>query len=78
MRNAFFIQLDAVSSFFVLLFFALWRRRLARPTLLNAILLGGCLILAVLQKTTLFPLLAVPLTVAVFEAARDRIWNGRA
>lgn len=74
-RNSFFIQLDAISSFFILLFFALWNRYRERPTLGNSVLLSAGLVLAVLQKTTLFPLMAIPLAMGAYEAVRNRDWD---
>ena len=71
-RNAFFIQLDAINGFFVLLFFHQWLRWRERPTRGRLAALCTVLSLGVLQKTTLFPLLAIPTMVAVVEPASVR------
>ncbi len=72
MRNSFFIQLDAINGFFVLLFFHQWLRWREQPTRGRLAVLCTVLALGVLQKTTLFPLLAVPTLVAVVEPANAR------
>jgi hypothetical protein len=63
-RNSFFVQLDAASSCVALLFLWRWERWLARRRARDAAWLCVCAILAVLQKTTLFPLLVLPPLVA--------------
>jgi hypothetical protein len=71
-RNSFFIQLDAINGFFVLLFFHQWLRWRERPTRGRLAALCTVLTLGVLQKTTLIPLLAIPTLVAVVEPASVR------
>ncbi|MDP8225794.1 MAG: hypothetical protein P9L99_20710 [Candidatus Lernaella stagnicola] len=67
MRNSLFIQLDAISSFFVLAFYWLWFRWRDEPTQNRLTALVVFLIAAVMQKTTLFPLLAIPFLAAVYD-----------
>lgn len=72
MRNSFFIQLDAISSFFVVAFYGVWLWWRDEPSQNRLTVLTVFLLAAVFQKTTLFPLLAIPTLVAVYDAWRAR------
>lgn len=74
-RNCLFIQLDAINGFFVLLFFHLWMSWREKPTLDRQAAMVIAIVLGVFQKTTLFPLMALPTLVEVAEALRTRKWD---
>jgi hypothetical protein len=73
MRNSLFPQLDAINCFFILCFFWLWMWWREQRTTGRTLALLGLLALAVFQKTTLFPLLAVPTLVEVVETIQSRV-----
>lgn len=78
LRNADFVQLDAGSSFFVLLFFKLLATHLRRGGHRVPWAVAACTAVALFQKTTLFPLLVVPTLLLVHSALRHRRLDGRA
>jgi hypothetical protein len=69
-RNAAFVQLDAICGFFVVWFFWVWTQWLVSPTRRGWLLLIACLTLGIFQKTTLFPLLAIPTLTAALARPR--------
>jgi len=72
MRNGWFIQLDAINGFFVLLFFHFWLRWRESPSPARLAALVVWLALCALQKTTLFPLMAVPTLVEAVGQVREK------
>jgi hypothetical protein len=77
MRNSFFIQLDAINAFFVVAFFGLWLRWRDNPGPKRFAGLVACLVLGVFQKTTLFPLMAIPTLIEIRDAIGHRRINLR-
>ena len=71
-RNSFFIQLDAINGLLVLLFFHLWLRWREKPTAVRLTAMTATLVLSVFQKTSLFPLLAIPTLLSLVDDLRDR------
>jgi hypothetical protein len=76
-RGSFFIQLDAASAAFALVYLWRWERWSNSSRALDAALLAFCATLVLFQKTTLFPLLAVPVIVEFVGQWRNGDWNGR-
>ncbi len=74
-RNCLFIQLDAINGFFVLLFFHLWLSWREKPSSDRLTAMVVAIVLGVFQKTTLFPLMAVPTLVELVESWRTRRWE---
>jgi len=74
-RNCLFIQLDAINGFFVLLFFHLWLSWREKPSSDRLTAMAVAVVLGVFQKTTLFPLMAVPTLVELVESWRARRWD---
>lgn len=76
-RGSFFIQLDAASAALALVYLWCWERWWRSSRASDAVLLTLCATLALFQKTTLFPLLAVPVIVELVEQWRSGNWNKR-
>ncbi len=76
-RGSFFIQLDAASAALALVYLWRWERWSKSLRVRDAAVLALCATLALFQKTTLFPLLAVPLIVELVDQRRSGNWNSR-
>ncbi len=74
-RSSFFIQLDASSAALVLVYLWRWERWLRESSKWNLVVLALCATLALFQKTTLFPVIAVPVIVELVRQWKSRDWN---
>jgi hypothetical protein len=74
-RGSFFIQLDAASAAMALVYLWCWERSSRSLRATDGVLLTLCATLALFQKTTMFPLLAVPVIVEGVAQWRSGSWN---
>ncbi|MFP8879457.1 MAG: hypothetical protein VCE43_08350 [Myxococcota bacterium] len=76
-RSSFFIQLDAASAALALVYLWRWERWSESSSARDLVALVLCATLVLFQKTTLFPLIAVPVIVELVGQWRGRNWNGQ-
>lgn len=72
MHNSFYFTLDAISSFFIVMFFWLWLRWREQRNRLRAACLAVWLTACLFQKLALLPLLSIPVLIEIYDYWRNR------